>query len=195
MRKVALPSSAARERFPTRTLLRAATADLHSAVDARFSGDFESDRESYVGFLTALARVVPALEAGLEAGGVESLLPDWPERRRAAALRNDLDELGATMPEAKPVAPPHGEAELLGMLYVLEGSRLGGKLLLRRALDNPDPAVRAATRYLSHGADRDLWPRFLECLESSPAVAAHPQDAVRGARIAFGLFSDQPAHA
>jgi heme oxygenase len=195
MRKDFLPSPAAHERFSARTMLRAATADLHSAVDARFSGPFESDRGAYIGFLTALARAVPSLEAGLEAGGVARLLPDWRERCRSAALRDDLDSLDAAVPRPARVAAPATEAEMLGMIYVLEGSRLGGQLLLRRALGNPDPDVRAATRYLGHGVGRDLWRSFCERLEASGAVAAAPQEAVLGARTAFSLFATQPADA
>lgn len=177
-----------------RSMLRAATADLHAAIDARFAGSFDCDRGAYVRFLTALAGAVPPLEAGLEAGGVRRLFPDWRARCRAAVLREDLDRLGRDMPQAEPVAPPCNEAQMLGMVYVLEGSRLGGKLLLRRALDNPDPAVRAATGYLTHGAGLNLWQGFVAQLEASPAVATAPQDAVLGARAAFTLFARQPTH-
>lgn len=180
--------------FSARQMLRSATADLHAAVDARFSGPFDRDRGSYVSFLTALARAVPPLESGLEAGGVAHLFPDWRHRCRATALRDDLDRLGAPMPWPTRVAPPSSDAEMLGMIYVLEGSRLGGQVLLRRALDNPDPAVRAATRYLGHGAGCDLWHSFIVRLEASAAVAAHPQEAVLGARTAFGLFAGGPAN-
>jgi heme oxygenase (biliverdin-IX-beta and delta-forming) len=77
---------------------------------------------------------------------------------------------------------------------VLEGSRLGGKLLLRRALGHPDVRVRAATRYLSHGAGRNLWSSFLVHLEASSAVVTAPDEAVAGARAAFALFSGRAAH-
>jgi heme oxygenase len=182
------------ESSSVRQMLRSATADLHAVVDARFSGPFDCDRAAYVSFLLALARVVPPLEAQLEAAGVVRLLPDWPDRRRSAALRDDLDLLGTPMPGAAPVSQPRNEAQMLGMVYVLEGSRLGGKLLLRRVLDNPDPAVRAATRYLGHGVGRDLWRSFLERLEASAGAAAAPQDVVLGARTTFGLFALPPAH-
>jgi heme oxygenase len=80
------------------------------------------------------------------------------------------------------------------MLYVLEGSRLGGRLLLRRTLANPDPQVRSATRYLGHGGGRDLWRPFLEQLEASTAVAAAPDTAIAGAREAFALFIPGASH-
>ncbi len=84
------------------------------------------------------------------------------------------------------------EARLFGRLYVLEGSRLGGKLLVKRALANADPQVRAATNYLGHGAGADFWRGFLQRLEDSAAVAAAPERTMLGAREAFGLFRAEP---
>jgi heme oxygenase len=168
-------------------MLRAATIDLHAAVDARFSRGWNRDAKGYAAFLVALARVVIPLERALETAGVAKLLPDWADRRRSDALAEDLASLD------EPLSPIHveplaGEAQMFGALYVLEGSRLGGKLLLKRALEHPDERVRAATRYLSHGADRNLWPSFVQRLDASAAVAEAPDDAVAAARWAFMLF-------
>jgi heme oxygenase len=79
------------------------------------------------------------------------------------------------------------------MVYVLEGSRLGGKLLLRRARANPDPPVRLATHYLAHGEGLDLWRPFLQRLEASVAVIQAPHEAVAGARAAFMTFASHAA--
>jgi heme oxygenase len=181
-------------RSTVRQLLRAATADLHAAVDARFSADFDSGGAAYGRFLTALGSVVPPLEAALEAAGVERLLQDWQRRRRSPFLQWDLRTLGLAVPAPLPVVPPRGEAGLFGMLYVLEGSRLGGKLLLRRALASPEPRVRAATRYLGHGDGGELWRAFVERLEASAAVACSPDAAIAGAREAFALFAPGASH-
>ena len=175
-------------------MLRAATAALHAEVDARFSGPFDTDKDAYMAFLLALARAVRPLEWALEQGGVERLLPDWPVRRRSSALEQDLDILGVPLPATLPVRVTTDEARLFGRLYVLEGSRLGGKLLVKRALENADPRVRAATNYLGHGAGADLWRGFLQRLEASEAVASAPERTMLGAREAFGLFRTEPAH-
>lgn len=176
-------------------MLRAATAALHDEVDARFSGPFETDRNAYQAFLVSLARAVRPLESALEAGGIERLLPDWPERRRSQALERDLAILAVPLPVAVAVPVTHDEARLYGRLYVLEGSRLGGRVLVKRALANADPQVRAATNYLAHGVGADFWRAFLERLEASAAVAAAPARAMLGAREAFGLFREEPVHA
>ena len=175
-------------------MLRAATAALHAEVDARFSGPFDTDKNAYAAFLSALARAVLPLEQALEQGGVERVLPDWPARRRSAALERDLDILEIPIPAPVQVVVTSDEARLFGRLYVLEGSRLGGKLLVRRALGNADPQVRAATNYLGHGAGADLWRGFLQRLEDSQAVAAAPTRTMLGAREAFGLFRAEAAH-
>lgn len=175
-------------------MLRAATATLHAEVDARFSGPFGTDRHAYEAFLTALARAVLPLERALELGSVERLLPDWTVRRRSEALKRDLEILGVAGPPPLDVSVTADEARLFGRLYVLEGSRLGGKLLVKRAAESDDPQVRAATHYLGHGAGGDLWRAFLQRLEASEAVRSSPQRTLLGAREAFGLFGAEPAH-
>ena len=176
-------------------MLRTATADLHAKVDVRFSGAFDEDRNAYAQFLSTLARAVIPLEQAFAQAGVKRLLPDWPQRRRTPALIEDLATLDVLTPPAAPVPTPESDASLLGMVYVLEGSRLGGKLLLRRARANPDPQVRLATHYLAHGEGLDLWRPFLQRLEASAAVTEAPQEAVAGARAAFMTFTAGAMHA
>ncbi|MBS0547117.1 MAG: biliverdin-producing heme oxygenase [Proteobacteria bacterium] len=176
------------QEISVRHALRTATADLHSRVDAAFSGPFDRDTEAYADFLQSMARSVLPLERALDAAEVEKVLPDWPARCRSAALKTDLAVFGRLLPAEAPVGRVGGEAWQLGALYVLEGSRLGAKLLLRRVLANPDPVAHRATTYLRHGEEEKLWPSFLARLEASPAVAAAPAEAVAGARAAFAAF-------
>jgi heme oxygenase len=175
-------------------MLRAATADLHAEVDARFSIAFNGEADGYARFLAAMASAMVPLERALEAAGIEEVLPDWTERRRASLLLDDLAALGGKPVQETPAPAANGEARQLGMVYVLEGSRLGGKLLLKRALGSTDPTVRAATRYLSHGTDRNLWTSFLQRLESSADVSRAPAEAIAGARQAFALFGGRAVH-
>lgn len=187
--------NAAHARPSARQLLRSATAALHAEVDGRFSGPFDTDKNAYTAFLRTLARAVPPLEHALEQGGVERLLPDWRSRRRSDALQRDLDLLGVRAPVALSVDATRDEARLFGRLYVLEGSRLGASLLVKRVRASTNPTVRAATNYLSHGTGADFWRGYLQRLENSEAVAAAPERAMLGAREAFELFTAGQAHA
>lgn len=178
-----------------RARLRASTAGLHAVVDARFVPMLGCGEAGYRSFLRASAAAVFALEQALLAADVDAILPDWAQRARTAALRADLADLGVI---DVPVAPPPllaGEARQFGALYVLEGSRLGAKLLLPELLARGGTRVRAATRYLRHGEGRRLWPSFLAQLESSQATRRCPDDAIAAARAAFALFVTGPAQA
>ena len=77
----------------------------------------------------------------------------------------------------------------MGAAYVLEGSRLGGVLLDRRALTSGDTDVEANRRFLTHGAGTRMWPDFLKALDAAvPDAVAH--EAVEGARAAFQAYEE-----
>jgi len=153
--------------------------ELHAAVDSRFAPMLDAGEAGYRSFLLASAAAVFPLEQSL---------PDWTRRTRAAALRADLTDLGITDVAAATAPPLAGAARMFGALYVLEGSRLGAKLLVPDLLAGVSTRVRAATRYLRHGEGHRLWQSFLTHLESSQDVRACPGEAIAGARLAFALF-------
>ena len=172
---------------PLRQALRSATHDLHLRVDQAFSRFDLTDRWGYGDFLAVHARVLPGIEAALDGAGAAGLLADWLDRRRTAALRADLTDLERAMPPPQPAALVFpSRAALVGGLYVLEGSRLGGAVLARRVIASPDPVARRATRYLAHGQGRRFWSSFLEVLNAEPADAG--PGAVAGARSVFLQF-------
>lgn len=158
--------------------LRAETRSDHDRVDAAFSRFDLTRRDGYARFLVAQARVLPAVEALLDPGG---LMPGW--RGRTAALRQDLRDLAIAPPASITPLIPDGHAARWGALYVLEGSRLGGAVLARRVPDGlPAAFLGAAHR---PGAWRDLLAR-LDALElSGPELV----QAVAGAKAVFAAFA------
>lgn len=174
---------------PARERLRQATAEAHRRLDADIACRDLSNRDIYRRFLLGHAGVLTPLEVALETAGVERLLPDWPQRRRRDALAADLAELGVRPPEARTGPSIDGEAALMGALYVLEGSRLGGVVLARQAAGGP-PEVRNALRYLTHGHGSGLWPAYLVRLEESAAVRAEPLVAEASALAVFAAFRE-----
>lgn len=170
--------------FSLRQALRRETASLHAAVEARFDGLNLGDAGDYGVFLARHAVCILPLEAALDAAGIETLLSDWPRRRRGAALAGDLaelglPELGLPEPEERPVRIAPG-AEALGAAYVLEGSRLGAAMLLRSV------AADLPTAFLRHGQQERLWQSFLPHLDGMGS--GDLAGALLGARRAFGLF-------
>ena len=171
-----------------RDRLRAVTREAHERVDRRFSGYDLGDPEAYRGFLEAHHAVLPGCEYMLEASGAAALVDDWAHRLRTPALVADLVSLGARPVRATPTLRRLTPAAAFGMLYVLEGSRLGGAVLARRVLAGASARCRGATRYLRHGEGLRLWPSFLAALEASGDVRDDPDAAVASAIETFGLF-------
>jgi heme oxygenase len=90
----------------------------------------------------------------------------------------------ATPFELRRAAPT--AAEVFGMLYVLEGSRLGSRVLRERVMASTDATVRMANAYLSAN-DPQLWRTFLKRLETA-VEAEDSAETTAGAIYAFALF-------
>lgn len=181
-----------------RSALRNGTRQLHDKVDVAFAGLDLARAADYARFLSISARVVPRYERALEAAGVERLLPDWPQRRRAPALLEDLARLGEPPPPAGPAPTGLDDADAaFGAAYALEGSRLGAGLLLRDVERSADPRVRFATSFLRHGQGAGLWRGFLGRLEARGTAPAAASRALAGACTVFEAYlaalGEQPA--
>jgi heme oxygenase len=112
-----------------RGYLRAATADLHAELDARLAPMVRQGDVSYTRFLLCSAMALLPIERSLEETNVAAVLPDWSQRRRSHTLRLDLAEMSLPEPPSLPAPEVLGNAFQFGMLYVLEGSRLGNSTL------------------------------------------------------------------
>jgi heme oxygenase len=166
-----------------RALLFAATRDLHDQVD-KSAGRYDLARPSgRSGFLQFMYRGLQPVEDGLDGAVAGRLYPAWHDRRRAAVLRGDIRRAGAGIPDTREPVPFANALEVWGGLYVLEGSRLGARLIAR---DWPDADLPGFLRPDPAGT----WPKFLECIRRCcPEQIRHPQ-VVGGARKAFGAFLD-----
>ena len=173
---------------PPREFVRAATRAAHEQADQLFGSFDLADPQAYRRLLAAHNAVVPLCEAVLEASGVNRMIGDWPGRSRAAALAEDLAMVGGHPGDGLALASPVLPPAAFGMLYVLEGSRLGGAVLARRLQANPDLNCRSATRYFRHGDGLKLWPSFVVAFERSPDVRDNYEVVVSSALATFELF-------
>ena len=158
--------------------LRARTAARHDEVDAAFGG-FRLDRpDAYRQFLTAHARALPGAEALLAAAPG---LPAW--RPRTPLLMEDLANLGGVMPSPLPLTLPV-DAAAWGVLYVVEGSRLGGAMLARQV------APGLPRRYLDAAFEQGEWRTMRAAIDAQAARQdeAWLAGAVAGAEACFALY-------
>jgi heme oxygenase len=172
-----------------------ATRRSHARLDAAMHVVDLRRPSYYASFLRGQAEALFPLETALERDGIHDLLPDWEQRRRTPALEHDLATLDTGV---DPLPVPllgrakdykdHRAAEMLGVVYVLEGLRMGARVILSRLAEEPDTAIIGATSYLRHGFGRRFWPTFLAILESSREARANPARVIGGAQLGFDMF-------
>jgi heme oxygenase len=173
-----------------RDRLRRSTAALHARVDKSMVSILQQGAEGYVRFLQTSASAILPIEHALTGANVSSLLPDWQQRTRSLALKSDLASLSAAVPANNPLSWTHlqDESYQYGVLYVLEGSRLGARVILQALRKEPSHVHGNALSYLSHGEGKPFWPTFLAHLEASEAARTNPETAVAGALATFQMF-------
>lgn len=181
---------------PARTRLRAATRDLHDRVEAmprlarlRRPG---LTLEQYADTLGRLHRFFAQCERQVTAGLGAAELAALEVRMKAPLLARDLARLGRDPPAVgdpgSPAAVTPGHT--LGLLYVLEGSVLGGRVLEREVRGHLGPAVDDALAfYRCYEPDTaGHWRRFCAGLEARLAAEGPLAQAEAGAREAFAAL-------
>ena len=160
-------------------LLRRATATAHHRLETMLAlTDSGSTVSRYRAVLARLLGFWLAWEptVGSALGDPGFLAP----RRRTGALRCDLRALGldeaalAALPRCVPLALD-GPAAALGSLYVLEGSTLGGRVLVRQfalslGLRDGEPGCLYFSGY--GAATGRMWAEFCARLRAAPADGA-----------------------
>lgn len=121
------------------------------------------------------------LEEALGLSGADDLSPGWSATRRAQALESDLIALGLALPALATSPRFTNEAELLGGLYVLEGSRLGGAVLIRSV----PPGL--PTAFLTPG-NPTAWRTLTALLDERLRLQTAMEDAVNSALRVFETF-------
>ncbi|MEM1118017.1 MAG: biliverdin-producing heme oxygenase [Bacteroidota bacterium] len=163
-------------------------AESSPAMQAVIAPDLT--REAYRDHLVRLLAFYGPTEAALaDVDGLADVLPDLPERLvKTAWLRADLDRLGGAGEAPSAHAPAWSVAEALGVLYVIEGSTLGGRSIARELERSVGVTPEAGGQfYASYRGDRGpRWKTFKAALNAHGE--AHPEAADDTVRAAADTF-------
>lgn len=179
-------------------LLRLETAEEHARLEAhelvRPLQSAGLDEPAYARFLRVFHGYYEALEGRLEPAlrDFGSHLPNgYRYVARRPALAGDLEDLDVPLSGGRSPHPRlpemNGPAELLGVLYVVEGSTLGGRVLAPRITQQLALVPGRATRYL-HLYETADWPILRRWLETTQpgadfsAIGAAARDTFRTLR-------------
>ena len=187
---------AAAKRPPSmRSRLRAATEEIHQALHraAPFAAiaDGVATRDGYADTLAFLYRYHSAM-AGWCAAGAEALAArelNHAHQARLTALRQDLAFFGRAVSDVEQQAA-RPDAFAAGVLYTVQGSTLGGKVIHRQldALLADDIWPEDGGRLFFKGSrdDGHTWQILCAALELQTDGAALEE----GARHAFACFAE-----
>lgn len=175
--------------------LRAETRPGHEELEAHpISKDIvaaDVSTESYIRYLQIMERVVQGMEQALEPR-LSSHVGNLRDRSKAHLISSDLQALGAgenPFPEFSELPQCSGTAAAFGAYYVLEGSALGGRVILKQ-LPEQLRESGAKTRYFEGYGNQTgpMWQRFLSEFSSYVLRSREESLAIEGARNAFAAI-------
>jgi len=174
--------------------LKTNTKSNHQELEKKLVAQMRAMRnaENYTQLLSLFYSFFGGLELLINKQLDAAFLPDYLQRRKTAALADDLMKLGATLPElATGDALPAitNQFEALGALYVIEGSTLGGKIIskmVKQQLQFPDDT--GLSFFNGYGEQTDaMWNRFKQAINQE-ALVPHEDVIVETANETFAKF-------
>lgn len=176
--------------FPSlRAKLRAETADLHDRLD-RAVGGMESSAD-YLRYLSGSYRFRASVEPAVRDRASDIC---WQPKLLSKLLATDLAAVGLPRPGHVPPLRLTDRSAMVGALYVLEGSAIGGAVIARRAACLGFTAGGGASHLAQQTEVPQRWKSFLGWLEQSgaddAAAIAAARRVFRTALVSFGLSPD-----
>lgn len=149
-----------------------------------------SNNEDYVELLKCFYAYFNTVEKAI-APYINSVLPDYKERRNSSYIKADIEELGGSI-EKLPVATATevtDAIQAMGALYVLEGSIMGGpyivQMLQKKGIE------KGFSFFSGYGSESGhKWASFTTALNILPKTESDIAKAVDSARETFNKFGE-----
>jgi heme oxygenase len=164
-----------------RHILRGETARAHAALEA-VVGPIDS-LPRYIRYLRGMQAFRAPIEASLGAVALPRMLGMWRPTCMAPEPAADLADLQAEPLPQQDSATDVDTSGLLGVLYVLEGSTLGARLIARDAQGLGLTHAHGARHLAMQIQSLETWRRFLALLENG--VSFNVVSAVAAANAVF----------
>lgn len=177
-----------------RDALRAATARSHARLDALFEAVADPARSDlYERFIVMNHACHEAIEPILAESPLNAALPQWQGWSRLPALRLDMSEMGLSplalpaFAQARPDLP-----QAVGIAYVLEGSRLGARIIHRQLQNSLSarPGRAITCHYLRADAGEKHFRSFIDTVSALNWNDRSLDRAGEAAAATFDYFLD-----
>ena len=187
--------SGAMNRPDSLNALRDATQEVHSQLESHLTINRPgAGRDEYLKWARAMYGWLSTFEDKLWSAPWPAAVDAGRRNGKRAWLATDLIALGesdasmASLPVADAQLHLQTEAKRFGAAYVLEGSTLGGQVLLRHL--GPQLAPSEGRYLQGYGAETGaMWQRFSQALGTSLQTPSDLEHAIASARYTFGSLA------
>ncbi|WP_333886142.1 biliverdin-producing heme oxygenase [Sphingobacterium siyangense] len=172
--------------------LRNQTASPHQQLEKLVVARLKSIRSNaeYADLLKIFYSYFKNLEEAIAPYITANILADYPERRHAVSLAEDIVDLGGDLNELPEVHVPNidSTAKALGALYVMEGSVMGGMVIVQMLAKYG--IIEGVSFFSGYGSETSQkWNVFIDVLRANISEE-HAADAIYAARETFARFAD-----
>lgn len=170
--------------------LRAVTREQHDRIEQLLALDAPMPLQRYAAVLMGFQHFLASWEAELREAMPDRLQAWLRERSRLAWLAQDLAFLGAGAPRVRAAAPAgclpvRSVAAVFGSLYVIEGSALGGQVIVPRLQRSLGLMPGRGASYFHGFGERtgSMWREFRLLAETEIGGTAVGQRQACGAAV------------
>ena len=164
--------------------LRQATNEIHVALEnetiLRCFKDGSIDLMQYTSILQRFYGFFKPLESKVSLPGIEGVIEDFPNRRKAVLIESDLQSLGQKPREDMAPLPIFDIPSALGALYVIEGSTLGGMVISKILKDHLGISRENGGAYFQgYGKETaSMWKSFVQKLQQYAQQNPKDEDTI-----------------
>jgi heme oxygenase len=175
-------------------LLKEKTLIHHQELEKKLVGKMREMKSvyDYISLLRLFYGYIGGLEKAITPYITDKVLPDHLDRRKTILISSDLHTLNTKNPAlagGHDLPQINNTADALGALYVMEGSTLGGQIIVKMLSKQLGIDESYAMSYFSgYGEDtHKMWTVFKEALDRSGS--SENEAIINSANQTFQMFS------
>jgi heme oxygenase len=177
--------------------LRKETKYAHAALEKQIIPKIKNATPaSYSGLLACFYGYYKPVEDKIDLFISNDIVPHYSERRKAATIIHDLGIINGAavyeLPLCNHLPDINDVATALGAMYVLEGSTLGGSIIVKMLMQRLELHDESAVQFFSGYGEKSgaMWASFIRVLDNYTADKPIQQQIAATASATFSLFND-----
>jgi len=175
------------------TNIKEATKAAHLDLEKKVIQKMKAIRSNadYADFLKYFYTYFSQVEKAIAPFITAELLPDYKERRNSSYIKSDIEALGGNVNDIPSVTLPSitNELEALGALYVMEGSIMGGPIIVKML--EKGGITEGVSFFSGYGeATGQKWGIFVGVMNQQATTEEEENTAIVAANQTFLRFGD-----